>query len=257
MRNRKTIMKFAAVFAVVLSGGFSGGFSGPSGAAAEEPLRLLYQDRPPYYVTSPNGTVGGLVSGVVAQALSDAGMTFQWLIRPGKRQIETIRQNRAPVCSPGWFKKPERQAFAKFSAMVYQDRPQVVIIRSTDLHDINYPTLAALFADRRYTFGAKLAYSYGAAVDRLITETKPAIQRTPQDVQGMVRMLIGRRFDYMLAAQEEFKSLQADLPTVSDSISALQMQDIPAGNKRYLMCSKKVSDDILRRFNKALADLAE
>ncbi len=231
------------------------GLCGARSGAADAPLQLLYQDRLPYYTTAADGSVGGLVAGPVSKALRRAGIAVSWKVRPGKRQIETIRNNRAAACSPGWFKKPEREKFAKFSNTIYQDRPQVVIIRTTDLVNFKFSNLAALFAARHHTFGAKLAYSYGGFVDDLIAEVKPKVQRTPQDVQGMVHMLVGRRFDYMLAAQEEFRSLQANLPTVSDGITAVQMKDIPPGNKRYLMCSKKVGDDIMRRFNDALAAL--
>lgn len=221
--------------------------------AAAEPLDILYQDRPPYYVTDVDGTIGGLVAGPVREALEKAGIAATWKVRPGKRQIETIRQNREAACSPGWFKRPEREAFAKFSAPVYRDRPQVVIVRSADLGEFTYPTLTSLFSDERRVFGAKLAYSYGAYVDELIASAAANIQRTPQDVQGMVRMLVGRRFDYMLAAQEEFASLRANLPSASESITAVELRDIPPGNQRYLMCSLRVPDETIARFNAALA----
>ena len=208
---------------------------------------------PPYYVTNTDGSVGGLVAGPVREAFDDAGISVAWKIRPGKRQIETIRQNRTAVCSPGWFKKPEREAFAKFSNVVYQDLPQVVIIRTKDLGVFDHPTLATLFADTDHSFGIKLGYSHGGFIDDLIAKHTPRVQRTSKDVQRMVRMLMSQRFDYMLVAEEEFESLQTNLTDVADTISALQMPDIPPGNKRYLMCSKKVSDAVIQRFNAALA----
>ena len=223
---------------------------------AADAITLLYQDRPPYYITNPDGSIGGVVAGRVARALKSVRIQAAWKVRPGKRQIETIRHNRAAVCSPGWFKKPEREQFAKFSDPIYQDHPQVVVIRANERDQFPHRKLADLFGDRRHSFGAKLGYSFGTFVDRLVKATKPETQKTPQDVTGMVRMLAGRRFDYMLAAEEEFESLQIELGEATDAIAALTMDDIPPGNKRYLMCSKAVPDPLIARFNTGLASLS-
>jgi len=79
------------------------------------------------------------------------------------------------------------------------------------------------------------------------------VVRTTQDVGGMVRMLLGRRFDYILAAPEEFESLADRLGIAGEDIAAIEMTDIPPGNARYLMCSKDVTDEIIGKFNTALA----
>jgi len=165
-------------------------------AFAAEPLQLLFQDRPPYYTSNTDGTKGGLVSGPVEKALTRAGIPFTWVHSSGKGQIETVRRGGEVVCTPGWFKKPEREEFAKFSDPVYRDRPQVVIART----------------DSRDVFG----------------------HRT-------------------LAAPEEFESLADRLGIAGEDIAAIEMTDIPPGNKRYLMCSKDVADGIIDRFNEALA----
>ena len=215
--------------------------------AIDRPLKLLYAERAPYHVTQGNGVVGGLVSGPVRKALTRAGIITQWRAVPGKRQIETIRKNQEPVCSPGWFKKPEREAFAKFSDPIYQDRPQVVIIRQADHADFKAKKLTDLFDNKKLIFGVKLGYSYGTYVDQQIATLSPPVQRTPRNVSGMVRMMLGRRFDYMLAAPKEFDAV-AD----GHGIVAVEMTDIPSGNKRYLMCSKSISNDLITRFNEAL-----
>jgi len=222
-------------------------------AFAAEPLQLLYQDRPPYYTSNNDGAKGGLVSGPVEQALKAAGIPFTWVHSSGKGQIETVRRGGEAVCTPGWFKKPEREAFAKFSDPVYRDRPQVVIARTDNRGVFGHRTLADLFADKQLRFGAKTGYSYGPFADDLIQAKKPPMVRTTQDVSGLVRMLLGGRFDYILAAPEEYESLADRLGIASEDIAAIEMTDIPPGNKRYLMCSKDVADGIIARFNAALA----
>jgi len=226
-------------------------------AAGDPPLQLLYADRAPYYITQANGMVGGLVSGPVREALTKAGIAFEWVVQPGKRQIETIRKGRIRACSPGWFKKPEREKFAKFSDSIYQDRPQVVVIRRDDQTRIKHATLTGFFKDSKLRFGAKLAYSYGSYIDKWLEDISPPTQRTPQDSTGMVRMLLGRRFDYFLAAPEEFSSLVLNLDEMGQRIVSMEMTDIPPGNSRYLMCSRSVEDILMKRFNKALAVVFE
>lgn len=52
---------------------------------------------------------------------------------------------------------------------------------------------------------------------------------------------------------EEFESLADRLGIAGEDIAAIEMTDIPPGNKRYLMCLKDVADGIIDRFNEALA----
>ncbi len=237
----------SAVFALAL-------MAWPIGLAwGADTLKLVYEDRPPYYITAKNGDVRGLAIDPVKSGLEKAGIEPKWVVSSAKRQIAAIKANREVVCSPGWFKKPEREIFAKFSNSIYQDRPQVVIARTDNVHRIPHKTLAQLFKDPKLRIGAKLGYSYGTFVDRLLGQHRPAMVRSAQDTGGLVRMLLGRRFDYMVAAPEEVSSLADSLGVAGNDITSVIMRDIPPGNYRYLMCSKSVSDEILRRFNEALA----
>ncbi|NQV98448.1 MAG: transporter substrate-binding domain-containing protein [Rhodospirillales bacterium] len=222
-------------------------------ASAEPTLKLVYADRLPYYITTSDNRVDGLVAGVVARALDKAGIAYRWESQPPKRQLETIRRDLDRVCSPGWFRNPERETFAKFSDPVYQDLPQIAIIRGDDRAMFGKPTLDALFLNRDLWFGVKQGYSYGAYVDSLISKYAPNVRRSPQDALGMVRMLLARRFDYTLAAPEEFTSLVAQMRSNGQNILAIELKGAPPGNTRYLMCSKKVEDSLLAGFNDALS----
>lgn len=225
-----------------------------SGAHSEK-LKILYEDRPPYHKTSDDGSVKGLVSGRVSAALQAAGIEAAWLQRSSKGQIKTIKLGRNTACSPGWFKKPEREKFAKFSSPVYQDRPQVIVLRADNAHRFSHGTMAALFADKKLKLGAKLGFSYGGFVDELMTVHSPPTVRTTQNLDGIVRMLLGRRFEYFISAPEEFDVLSQRLGIAGEDIVSAKLTDIPPGNRRYLMCSKKVTDETIRRFNDALAKI--
>jgi polar amino acid transport system substrate-binding protein len=223
--------------------------------AHAEGLKILYEDRPPYYLTNDDGTVDGLVSGRVDEALRKSNIAAVWLIRPSNRQIYTIKRGVENACTPGWFKNPEREKYAKFSAPVYRDRPQVVAIRRDTALRINHSTLAALFADQNFTLGRKDGYSYGESVDTLIESHSPPTVRTYQNIDGMVKMLLAHRFDYFISTPEEIAVLNHRLRSTGEEITFSEMSDFPPGNFRYLMCSKKVDDDTIRRFNEALSEI--
>ena len=125
-------------------------------------------------------------------------------------------------------------------------------MRADNSHRINHPTLAALFADKNLKLGAKLGYSYGSFVDGLMASLSPRTVRTSQSSDGIVRMLLGRRFEYFISAPEEFDILSERLGIAGEDIISAKLSDVPPGNQRYLMCSKSVSDETIRRINAAL-----
>jgi len=217
-----------------------------------EKLQILYEDRPPYYVTENDDSVSGIVLTPVALALKKAGIDFEWVIRSSKRQIVEVKNNRRAICTPGWFKKPERELFAKFSDSVYQDKPQVILARVDNPHKDHHTKLEQLFSDKAHRIGVKLGFSYGTYIDQLLAKHQPTLIETSQNLDGMVRMLLGKRFDYMITTPEEYVVLKERLGKSSQLIAALSLNDIPPGNKRYLICSKKVDDEIINRFNAAL-----
>lgn len=218
-----------------------------------EPITILYAERAPYYVVQPDGTMGGLVNGQVQRALNDAGIENTWVAIPWNRQLLMIRQNDQAVCSPGWFKNPDREAFAKFSQPVYRDRPQVVVVRQSDVGGYTHGDLANLLSDNDRVVGVKSGFSYGNYVDGLIAETTSPIEETTQSIEGMVQMLLRGRFDYFLSAPEEYDVLADTMRDDPEMIDYLEMPDIPAGNNRYLICSQRVSDDAIDRFDAAIA----
>jgi len=221
--------------------------------AQAEVLRIIYADRAPYYLTNADGTVAGLVSGKVDQALKQAGIEADWEYQSSKRQIGFVKSGKGNICTPGWFKKPEREIFAKFSDPVYRDKPQIIVVRDKDKSRFTHKTLDELMSDPTFKMGAKLGYSYGAFVDGLLKTHNPRTITTSQDNVGMVKMLNRNRFDYFISTPEEAQAVQTELKISKGVITILPLSDFPQGNFRYLMCSKAVSEDIIQRFNKALA----
>ncbi len=54
---------------------------------ADEPLAILYAERPPFNIALPDGSVAGLVGTPAANALRAAGIPFTWESLPTNRSL--------------------------------------------------------------------------------------------------------------------------------------------------------------------------
>ncbi|CCQ73602.1 ABC transporter substrate-binding protein [Magnetospira sp. QH-2] len=221
--------------------------------AADKPLKVLIFERAPYYVQELDGGFTGKVATPIAEAFEKAALPFKWKIMAANRHLKTIQKNREPVCAAGWFKNPEREAFGKYTEAVYQDAPQVALVRADNVTALKMKSVEALLSNKALTMGRKLGFSYGPYVDPLLKKYDLAAVTSSQDNVGMIRMLLGQRFDYMIVSAEEAEELIHMLGVAGNDIALLQLEDMPPGGKRYLICSKATDDDHIRRLNAALA----
>ncbi len=226
-------------------------------AAADEPsLTILFHVRPPYSeLGAPAGVKGLLVSPII-RAMSQANLSAQWVEMPPARQTEEIKRAERPVCGLGWFKRPEREDFAVFTAPIYQDKPSVVVARKDDARFKSPATLQFLFADRSAKLIVKTGYSYGAVIDAWILRQQPDAEETAVGNEAMLNMIANGRRDYVIMAAEEAEYLLKRDAPLGEKLQAVTLTDAPAGEQRYLMCSKATPADTLARLNEALSDPA-
>ena len=200
-------MRHRYVRRIFLAALFCGGFIMPTFA---EPIDVVITPRLPYYVVDSNGVVSGVVADPAVEAFEKAGLNIQWEVVSFKRQLKMIENNKRPVCGIGWFKNPEREKFAKFTKSIYQNKPLIALSRSDNDAVLAHHHLRSLMKDKALIMGRKLGFSYGVKVDGLIEEFAPKKVTTDQSNMGMIRMLIGKRFDYMISSPEEAAHLPQD-----------------------------------------------
>jgi uncharacterized protein (TIGR02285 family) len=222
-------------------------------AWAEDELLIYYHQRAPYSARQADGSVKGITADIVTQAMSVAGIPYRWEELPSARQMEVLKRDQGPACGLGWFKRPEREVFAKFSAAIYRDLPTIVVARANDRRFAGMPSLDALFADKALTLLTKTGYSYGAEIDRKIADQKPTARADASDNQIMLGMVSRARVDYMIMAEEEAKDLLSKTAFADSGLAIHHLANPPAGEYRYLMCSKSVPDDLIARINQAIA----
>lgn len=227
-----------------------------SDTAAPDPtassvITLHYNERPPYLVTTDQG-VGGLTGDPTTIVFKKSGIPFRWEQTPSKRQIYLLQQNSGRDCLVGWFKNQDREKFAKYTLPIYQDQPQVALMRADNDLAPNGSRVADLLSNQRLTLLVKDGYSYGDFLDGKIKESHPVQTVTTVENSGMLKMVFNRHADYFLIAPEEadglIKSSEFDL----HDFKFIHFSDMPYGEKRYILCSRQVEDAVIEQLNSAI-----
>ncbi len=224
-------------------------------ARAEEPLTVYYMERPPYYVTE-DGRARGTLNDIAEKVLSAAAIPHRFDVLPAKRILEILAQPDAYACSVGWFKTPERDAYARFSRPIYRNRPILPLARRDAALAMQGMSLDDILSNKRFVLGALDGFSYGTGLDARIAQAGTRIYRFSGTQKQLVRMLAADRIDYMLVSPEETPLLLSDAGIPTENLSLVEAANAEPGNLRHLMCSKAVPEETMRRMNEAITRFA-
>jgi polar amino acid transport system substrate-binding protein len=223
--------------------------------AQAQTLTLHYQERAPYSVTQPDGSVAGLVATPAAQALTQAGVPFVWARTPSQRQLALIQDGKGLHCGVGWFRNAERATLGKFSKALYRDRPFGALARADSPLKSGMRGAEAV-ATAGDTLLVKEGYSYGVQFDRLIAAQVPPPQTTSVETSQMIRMLLAGRAGWMIVTPEEGQVLRQDAGTAAAGLRSVAFSDSAGGETRHLYCNRAVPDAWMLRIDQALASAA-
>jgi polar amino acid transport system substrate-binding protein len=217
----------------------------------EAAVTIHYHERPPYYVTGPLG-VYGLCVDPVKKAFLAAGIPVKWVKTPAARQLDLLKFNGPDTCIIGWFKNPEREKIAVYSHYIYQDRPTVALARSDNSHLVSRRPLAEILENHAMVLLRKQGYSYGRFVDDMIDQYRPNQKTTTAENIGMLNIIHKGLADYFFISEEEALDLVQTSGLLAQDFKLVRFVDVPAGNRRYLMYSKKMDKDIIEKVNAAI-----
>lgn len=216
-----------------------------------EIISLLYHERPPYADTTETGAKG-LTATPAGQAFERAGIRFQWELTPSKRQMKRIQNDKGCFCAIGWFKNPDREKIAKFTDAIYQDKPQIALAKSDNKKLKTGMSLDEVLSDPDIIVEIKDGYSYGSFLDAKIAQHAPKTDVTTQENTHMLKKIHLNRADFFFIAPEEADILINASGLPKTDFKYISFPDMPLGEKRYIMCSKKVKDAVIRRINTAI-----
>ncbi len=229
-------------------------------SAASEPTRapaktlvVYYHERRPYYVTTRQ-QVHGLIADRVNWVFKEAGIAFEWQKTPAKREIEMIRDNAQQACAAGWFKTPAREALGHFTLPIYLDGPTMAIARADNDQIQSGKPLADTLTNYHLRLLRKDGYAYGRFIDEGVKRYAPRVIVTSVDNLGMVKMIHSHRADYFFMAREEVEDLILCSGLPVKDFKSIQFSDMPPGDKRYLICSRRVDEMTRLRINHAIKD---
>lgn len=223
----------------------------PAVVAAQELVTLAYNDRPPYIIALPDGSAAGLTATPTARAFKSAGISIVWKKVPTNRQLAELKENSSRQCAIGWFKNPEREQYFKFTKAIYRDRPTVLVANRQFATQPN-ETLYSVLARKEGRVLLKDKFSYGAYIDGLLATIKPQTVITTNENMQMVEMIRIGRADFMFAAEEEAHYLIEQAGFRPRDFKIIRPPDVPPGERRYIICSKMVEDEVIARLNAAI-----
>lgn len=225
----------------------------PSPAAAEPALTvtLHYYERRPFHFHEGD-KVTGLVVPQTEAAFQKAGISYTWSQEPPNRILAIIKANAGADCSPGWYKTPEREAFARYTLPIYADKPLVGISRA-DFAAPEGISAKVLLAEPRIRLLVKDQFSYGKYLNTLIGDMPPnRVVRINDDIVSMVRLVKYGSAHVTLATQEEVELLVQQAGFLMGDFRIIRFPDVPAEEKRFIICSQQVPPAAIERLNEAI-----
>jgi len=217
-----------------------------------EPLDIFYFEYPPYYHQLENQEASGIIVDIARRVFAAAQVEPTFSFMPAKRILYEIQCDR-PAASLGWFKTPEREQFALFSLPIYANRPAgVFFLREDEDKFCPYDTLEGLLQSGHFFFGRVQGLSEGRDLDGMLAKYRDKTVEVAADSIRLLKMLESRRFDFMLMPPEEVDVLLDAAEVPKEKFMLKAMNDIPQGNLRYIIYSKAVSPDLIRRIDQAI-----
>lgn len=226
-------------------------------ASAESPKVLIaYRDKAPLSYTVDGKPKGVLIDKTVA-IFRAAGLTYKLEEMPLKRITKELELNREMVCSPGWYKLPEREELGLFTLPIHRDAPRMLLVSAKAAPAVRaHPSLHSLMQDTQLSLAVIEGLSYGPDLDRQIA-AMPRKPIVPSSVTALVlpKMVALGRADYMFIDQADLDYFDRNGEMRALGLEAVSFPDMPAALQRHLWCNHKVNLALMRRLDAAIHKL--
>ncbi|NYE59621.1 hypothetical protein FHW58_000773 [Duganella sp. 1224] len=218
---------------------------------AGQPIQVAYSERPPYLITQPDGTPGGLTGAPTTAAFKAAGIPVEWHLVPANRQLLMVKDQASPSCAIGWFNTPARKDYAKFTKPIYRDRTWVALTNGA-FAARGIASLDELARQHDARVLVKDNFSYGE-LDNFMRHWQPVTGVSTASTLKMVQSVSKGLVDLMFVSEDEGKYImQHHADEHAPNLRLLQLRDMPRGIERTIMCGKTVPDEVIARLNKAI-----
>ena len=242
---KKTIVFKVIITIVVLLTGIT------STCAGGQKLILGWEPWPPFQMKDSSGRYTGLDLDLIQLILSKTKYDIQFKEMPWKRQLVSIQQGKIDMLA-GASKTNEREAYSLFSD-AYRRETMVMYIRHGETKKYIFRQLKDLIGSG-FRLGITRGYYYGETFSEL-SKTPVFINQlsiVTRDAQ-LYKMLLGKHIDGFLG---DTVNVATNLRK-EGLLNKVEIYPLPVySSDIHVMFSKKsVSPEMVKAFNKSLADL--
>jgi polar amino acid transport system substrate-binding protein len=220
-------------------------------AQDQAPIVLQFNEHPPFMKQEADGSVTGTVATPAARAFKRAGIPFVWQHIAVKRQLAVLQENATPVCSVGWYKTAERERFAKYTKAISQDSPTIGLANASFKAPDN-GKLADLLADPELNVLIKDSIIYGPYLDAQLANMKAKRIVSFEEFGPLIKLVHIGRAQLTFIPIEEANYYIERMGYSRTDFNIIHFSDMPAGEKRYIMCDMKVDDAVIEKLNAEL-----
>ncbi|UOF01771.1 type 2 periplasmic-binding domain-containing protein [Bdellovibrio reynosensis] len=214
-----------------------------------EEITLHYYDRPPF-MFEKNHMPTGLTADLVLQIFKDADVPYKLKKTPARRQLRILKENQGSDCSLGFKRSQERDLFAQFTLPIYLDGPWVLISSPRLNLSSNIETV---FGNKHLLLILFSRFTYGPRIEELLMKYSPKTLTIDGEVSRIYEMVKNGRADIAVVTKEEAEYQDKAHP---GSFRIYNFPEFgPYGENRYIMCSKKVSQNTMMKLNNTIQRL--
>lgn len=220
--------------------------------AQAQTLTVAWREKPPHQYIE-NGQEKGILLELAKHVFSDSKLQTTFVEEPAKRIWQNFTNGKKNYCSFGWYKIAEREALVQYSDSFYKDPPHTLLVANTALAQVRtHKNLKSLLADPNLSLAIVDGVSYGVQLDQLFLSAKNKIIHSSAAPMIMVRMINANRASMMLIDREDWRYLSSKDEQLSE-LTQVDVEGMPAGLDRYIVCSKDIAPAVMSKINAALA----
>jgi ABC-type amino acid transport substrate-binding protein len=98
-------------------------------------------------------------------------------------------------------------------------------------------------------------FNYGALLEKYFKKFCPKIERFTTSPDNLMKMVALHRIDYTFFSKENIEKFFKNYPQFAKKLKIVFIKEISEGIKRYIMCSKDVNDEIIRKIDNSIKEL--
>jgi uncharacterized protein (TIGR02285 family) len=215
-------------------------------------LTIAWRSKPPHQYVE-NGVEKGILLERARAVFQEAHLPTHFVEEPAKRIWHNFAIQTENYCSFGWYRIPERESLVQFSAIFHTDPPHTLLVAPEALAAVQkHKTLASLLDDPQLTRGMVDGVSYGPQLDAMIKHSRNHVELSSAAPLIMANMIANHRASFMLIDREDWEYMR-DRENGAHNLVQLDLQGMPNGLSRYIVCSNDVSAETMKKINAAIA----